>query len=216
MALVMGVALLIVAATLLALTIAGAILLGGAWLGYRVLRAVFDRDRPRLESRQTRRRGLSREARGLLEMARTPDPLDRYLLAVNEYARLSTAILAVDPADLPRRRSLRRAADLCEQADNLHDAVQEIERQAGADASADGAMANVWELSVATGELWAYCRDLSAVRRAPVLSQVRSFVSRRTALLTRRDALVVRLNDARLRTAPEPAVRIPVRTVEWS
>jgi hypothetical protein len=94
---------------------------------------------------------------------------------------------------------MRRAADLSEQAYNLHDAVAEIERQLAGDPSADGALKNVWELSVATDDLWSYSREVCAVRRSPTLEELRRFVSRRTMLLSRRDGLVVRLRDAELR-----------------
>lgn len=146
-----------------------------------------------------RRSGLPREARGLIEMARTADPLDRYLLAVNELDRLSAATLEVDPADLHRRGKLARIDELAEQSYNLYDAVLEIERQVAADRSASHAMPNVWELSVATRELWWYARDVASAGRTAGLSEIRAFVGRRAALLQRRDALVDRLRDAELR-----------------
>lgn len=207
-ALVLGITALLIALTLLALALAGAVLLGGAYLGYRVLRGVLGRGPARGASRGVRH--LARDARGLLEMARTPDPLDRYLIAVREFDRMSAAALAIDPMDLPRGGTARRIADLAEQAFNLCDAVSEIERHIGADPAADAALANVWELSVACGELWFYCRDLRNVRSAPTLAEVRSFITRRTALLTRRDALVARLRDAELRRPAPGATRIPV------
>lgn len=215
-ALIAGAVLVGLMLTLLALALAGAAMVGGVWLGYRVLRAMLSSGRTSgraaLPPTGPASGKVTREARGLLEMARTPDPLDRYLLAVEEFDRISTAVLAVDPADLGRRRTAARSADLAEQAFNLHDAVAEIERQVALDARAGGALANVWELSMATGELWSYTRDLSASRAHPTLHSARAFITRRTALLSRRDALIARLRDAELR-APLPAAhRIPVRS----
>ncbi len=209
-AVVMGLVTLLCALMLIALALAGAVLVGGAYLGYRVLRATFSGGGHAIEQGTTRR--MAREARGLLEMARTPDPLDRYLIAVREFDRISAAALAVDPVDLPRRGAARRAAELAEQALNLHDAVAEIEREIMTDPDADGARANVWELSVAARDLFSYCSDLRDARGTPSLLAVRSFITRRTALITRRDALVARLNSAELRRPAEPATRIPVRT----
>lgn len=212
-AMVMGLVTLVIALTLLALALAGAILLGGAYLGYRVLRGAFSAGGSRAVERGAMRR-VAKEARGLLEMARTPDPLDRYLIAVREFDRISAAALAIDPVDLPRRGAGRRAAELAEQALNLHDAVAEIEREIVHDRDADGARANVWELSMAARDLFSYCTDLRDARGAPSLQAVRGFISRRTALIARRDALVERLNAAELRRPVEPAGRIPVRSNE--
>lgn len=208
----LGVIALSIVLCLLVLATTGAVLLGGAYVGYRVLRRAYGGRA--IESPRRNRQRLAREARGLLEMARTPDPLDRYLLAVREFDRLSAEALAVDPVDLPRARTARRAADLAEQAHNLYDAVAEIERQVTADTAADGALANVWELSVACGDLWSYCRDLRQVRRAPSLADLRAFITRRTALIARRDALVTRLQRADLGRAIPPATRIPVRSLD--
>lgn len=198
----------------LAIVLAVAVLGGIAYGGYRLVRAASHQRAggPRRAARAGGR--IPAEARGLLEMARTPDPLDRYLLAVREFDRLSAATLAIDPAGLARRGHARRIDDLAEQAYNLHDAVLEIERELGADPSASGALANVWELSVACGELWAYARDLRDGRGAPTLAEVRGFVRRRTALLDRRDALVTRLNAAELRrpTKLTPAAGAPAET----
>lgn len=198
-ALVLSVIALAIAVTLVMMALAGAILVGGAYVGYRVLRAtVFAR--PAIAEPSHPRKGrLAREARGLLEMARTPDPLDRYLIAVTEFDRLSGAVLEIDPATLGRGRSLRRAGELAEQSLNLHDAVAEIERQVAADPRTEGAMPNIWELAVATGDLWSYCRAMCSVHRSPSLMEVRALVARRTALLSRRDALVTRLREADLR-----------------
>jgi hypothetical protein len=210
LALILGVIALAIAITLLMMAVAGAILIGGAYVGYRVLSAAFRRERAL--AAPARRSRISREARGLLEMARTPDPLDRYLIAVREFDRLSGAVLEVDPAALGRGRALRRAGELAEQALNLHDAVAQIEREVAADPAAGGALASVWELAVATGELWSYCRELCEVRYTPTLMQIRSLVSRRTALLSRRDILVARLRDTDLRRgAPLPDAYSPTQ-----
>jgi hypothetical protein len=202
LALILSALVLALICTLLVLALAGAVLAAPIYLGYRILRAQ-QRSRRRAPAGADPRR-LARDARGLLEMARTPDPLDRYLLAVREFDRISASVLALDPADLLQRRVNRRASDLAEQAYNLHDAVTEIERQLAGDPAAAGALANVWELSVAAGELWSYCRDLTEAPRSPSLAAMRAFVARRTALLSRRDALVVRLREADLRR-PAPA-----------
>lgn len=196
-ALILGIIALALALTLLVMAMTGAVLVGGAYVGYRLLRLAL-RSGPDLDARARQGR-IPREARGLLEMARTPDPLDRYLIAVREFDRLSGAVLEIDPAALGKGRTARRARELAEQALNLHDAVTEIERQVGADPTADGAMVNVWELAVATGELWSYCRQLHEVRRSPSLMEVRALVARRAALLGRRDTLVSRLQTADLR-----------------
>lgn len=211
LALVLGLAALVLAVTLLALALAGAIVLGGAYLGYRVLRAAIVRGQGGPSRRRVQR--VARDARGLLEMARTPDPLERYLIAVREFDRISAAALAVDPVDLPRRSTARRAVDLAEQALNLHDAVAEIERQVAADARADGALANVWELSVATADLCSYCRDVRDARHSLTLGEARAFISRRTFLLGRRDALVGRLRDAQLRRPAHTSEESGVRSV---
>lgn len=206
-ALVLGLIALAIAVTLMLMAFAGAILVGGAYLGYRLMRGVVT-DRPSItEPIRTRKGKLPRETRGLLEMARTPDPLDRYLIAVTEFDRLSGAVLEIDPATLGKGRALRRAHELAEQSLNLHDAVAEIERQVAADPRADGAMTNIWELAVATGDLWSYCREIRDMRRAPSLMEIRALVSRRTALLSRRDALVARLRDADLRRVEAPYER---------
>ncbi|MBI2760654.1 MAG: hypothetical protein HYX51_04415 [Chloroflexi bacterium] len=203
-ALVIGTVVAVLAVLLLLAALAAAMLAAVAYAGYRGLRAALTRETlvreaPSATSRPVRR--ADREVRGLLEMARTPDPLDRYLLAVREFDRISGALLSIDPSELGRKSQGRRAADLADQAYNLHDAITEIERQAAADPHADRALASIWELSVAAGDLWSYSRELRDVRRQPTLEDLRRFTSRRTALLTRRDALVVRLRDADLRRA---------------
>src|SRR5687768_12491017 len=83
LAAVLGVIALAIAVTLLMVALAGAVLLGGAYLGYRLLRVVVA---PRVSGDRTARspRLTSRDAHGLIEMARTTDPIDRYLLAVQE------------------------------------------------------------------------------------------------------------------------------------
>lgn len=198
LAAVLGVIALALAVTLLMVALAGAVLLGGAYLGYRLLRVVLA---PQIGGDRAARspRLSSRDARGLIEMARTTDPIDRYLLAVQEFDRLSAAVLALDPAELGRARVRRRAAALAEQAENLHDAVAEIERQVASDPTAAGALACVWELSVATADLASYCLELRQSRRTPALKEIRTFIARRTLLLGRRDGLVERLSAAELR-----------------
>ncbi len=203
---ILGIIALSLVLAVVVLAVATAALAAAGYIGFRLLRrlsAGTDR-RARQLAPQPAARAVrpSKETRGLLEMARTPDPLDRYLIAVREFDRLSGATLAVDPAELGRKRAGRRADELADQAYNLHDAIAEIERELRADGRADRALAGVWELSVAASELWIYCRDLNNVRGTPSLQQVRYFVSRRTALLNRRDALVVRLQDTTLRELP--------------
>jgi hypothetical protein len=191
---------------LLALALAAAALAAFGYLSYRIARWLWAFYRQRSAERRTRH--PAPELRGLFEMARTPDPLDRYLLAVREFDRLSTALLDVQPAELGRGRSGRRAAALAEQAEMLHEVVREIERELSAGPTASGALAGVWELAIATDELWAYCRDLRDLHGAPSLAQVRRMESRRTALLARRDALIARLREADLRSGVSSPVKV--------
>jgi hypothetical protein len=201
-ALVVGVLVAMIVAALLvallALALAAAAVAAFGYLSYYLARRLWAYYRRRAAERHARHPGP--ELRGLIEMARTPDPLDRYLLAVREFDRLSSALLDVQPADLGRWRSTRRAAALAEQAEMLHEAVREIERDLSAGPSARGALAGVWELAIATDELWSYYRDLRAARGTPSLAQVRRLEARRTALLARRDALIARLREADLRS----------------
>lgn len=192
---------------LLALVLAAAALAAIGYLAYQLARWLWAYYRRRAAERRARH--PTPELRGLFEMARTPDPLDRYLLAVREFDRLTSALLDVQPADLGRGRSARRAAALAEQAEMLHEAVREIERELNAGSAADGTLAGVWELAIATDELWAYCRDLRAMRGTPALAQVRRLESRRTALLARRDALIARLREADLRPGVSSPTTVP-------
>lgn len=201
-AVIMGLFVATLLVALLALALAAAALAAFGYLSYRIARWLWAYYRRR--SAEHRARHPAPELRGLLEMARTPDPLDRYLLAVREFDRLSTALLEVPPAELGRWRSGRRAAALAEQAEMLHEAVREIERELSAGPTVGGALAGVWELAIATDELWAYCRDLRNLRGPPSLAQVRRLESRRTALLARRDALVTRLRETDLRSGAGP------------
>ncbi len=204
---ILGIIALSLVLALVVLALATAALAAAGYLGFRLVRRLSGGPGPRAQlAAPARRRRTGRPAkdtRGLLEMARTPDPLDRYLLAVREFDRLSGATLAVDPAELGRKRTDQRAAGLADQAYNLHDAITEIERDLRTTGQADAALSSVWELSVAASELWTYSRDLCAVRGTPSLQQVRYFVSRRAGLLNRRDALVVRLRDATLKELPK-------------
>lgn len=187
---------------LLALVLTAAALAAIGYLTYQLVRWLWAYYRRRAAERHARH--PAPELRGLFEMARTPDPLDRYLLAVREFDRLTSALLDVQPADLGRGRSTRRAAALAEQAEMLHEAVREVERELNASSAADGTLAGVWELAIATDELWSYCRDLHAVRGAPSLAQAHRLESRRTALLARRDALIARLREADLQPGVSP------------
>ncbi len=209
LALGLGVVGLSLALALLALAVAGVMLAAPAYAGYHLVRGHIRRRRTAVP-RGTRR--VSRESRGLLEMARTPDPLDRYLLAVNEFDRLSAAVLVMDATVPSNRRVSRRIAELTEQAYNLHDAVSEIERDLTSRPTAGGALSGVWELSVATAELWSYCRDLSGVPHGATLAEARAFIGRRTSLLSRRDALVARLRDADLGRFDSPGAHQLLRT----
>ncbi len=206
-AVIVGLIVAAVLVALLALVLVAVALAAIGYLGYQLTRWLWASYRRRAAERQARH--PAPELRGLFEMARTPDPLDRYLLAVREFDRLSTALLDVQPADLGRWRSARRAAALAEQAEMLHEAVREIERELNAGPSASGALAGVWELAIASDELWAYCRDLHAMRGTPSLAQVHRLESRRTALLARRDALIARLREAELRPGVSVRAEIP-------
>ncbi len=99
------------------------------------------------------------------------------------------------------RRTARRAADLAEQAQNLDDAVTDVERQLVGDRSAAGARAHVWELALAVREVEQYLTTLGSVRGRPSLSTLRTLVSRRAALTARRGLLVDRLEDAQVTRA---------------
>lgn len=197
-----GVVVLTLVLALLVLTVATLLLAAGVYLSYRLLRWMLSRPRggtrERTHSRSRRRTTLplDRDAAGLLEMARTIDPLDRYLLAVREYDRLSGATLTLDPVHLSRRKTRRQARSLAEQTATLQEAVQEVERDVRVSDARSPALSGIWELSVAVGELAAYGADLADSPHAPSLNDARRFVSRRTALIARRDALTERLQTA--------------------
>ena len=187
---------------LLALAATAAVVLGGAWLAWQITRKAI---RPALgtvsrrDAAPTRR--SSREVRGLLELAAAPDPMERYLLAVREFERISMAALELDPQTAGSRRTARRAIDLAEQAQNLDDAVTDVERQLVGERCAEGARAHVWELALAVREVEQYLTTLGSVRGRPSLSALRTLVSRRAALTARRSLLVDRLEDAQVTRA---------------
>ena len=190
-----GAVLLAVLVAMLALAATAALLVGGAWLAWQVTRPLREPRRAPAAGR------IGREVRGLLEIAATPDPLEQYLLAVREFERISAAALALAPETAGRPRTARRAWELAEQAQNLDDAVTEIERRLDAHPAADGARAHVWELALAAREVEAYLSAFAAVRRAPSLAQVRALVSRRAAMTARRTALVDRLDAVQVTRA---------------
>lgn len=186
------------AATVLAIIVAllavistAALLIGGAWVAWKATTAL----RAGAPSRRADRR-LMRESRGLLEIASTVDPMERYLLAVREFERISMAALEIDPQEAGSRRAARRAGDLYEQAANLADAVAEVERALVRDPHAEGARAHVWELSIAARDLTGYLEDVAVVRGTPSLAVLRRLVAHRTTLAARRTTLVDRLDAA--------------------
>ena len=188
LAVVAGGTLLALLAALLAVAATGAVLLGGAWLAWQGTKALVAERRPAPNRR------LSREARGLIEMASTMDPMEQYLIAVREFERLSAAALEIDPQSAGRRGATRRAWELADQTHNLYDAVNDVERALMTDPNADGARAHIWELSHAVREVYHYLSRIHAVRSAPTLADLRGLIAARTALSTRRTALVERLD----------------------
>ena len=195
LALVTGAAgvLLAIVVALLAMAATMVFLVGGAWLTWQGVRALRAPRRGRAAGRR-----LRREARGLLEMAGTIDPMERYLLAVREFERISAGALAIEPESAGRHRTARRAWDLAEQAQNLHDEVLEIERRLVADRTANGARTHIWELSLAVREVHDYLSRVLTVRRALTLYDLRALVGHRAALIARRTALVDRLDDVQV------------------
>ena len=188
-----GAMVLAVIVAMLAMAATGAVLVGGAWLAWYGLRALSG---PRRAPSAGRR--LTREAHGLLEMAATVDPMERYLLAVREFERISAAALAIAPESVGRRRTARRAWELAEQAQNLHDEVIAIERGLLTDRTVAGARAHIWELSLAVRDVYDYLSRITAVRRSLSLADLRGLVTHRAALMTRRTALVDRLDDVQV------------------
>jgi hypothetical protein len=171
------------------------VLLGGAWLAWEGTKALV------AERRAAPARRPGREARGLIEMAATADPMEQYLIAVREFERISMAALALDPEAAGRRSTTRRAWELADQAQNLYDAVNDVERALMLDPNADGARAHIWELSHAVREVYHYLSRLHDVRRAPTLADLRALISARTALAARRTALVERLDAVQVTRA---------------
>lgn len=175
---------------LLAVALTGALLFGGSWLAWRMTKALV---RPRRE--RHRRHRPAREARGLLDIAASADPIEQYLLAVREFERISAAALEIAPDAAGRRRTVRRVDDLAEQAENLSDAIADVERRIMADPRADGARAHVWELSLATRDIEHYLAELRRVRGIPSLADLRLLTSHRSTLMSRRTTLVDRLDS---------------------
>lgn len=186
------------AATVLAIIVAllavistVALLVGGVWVAWKLTTALSAGGHSRRADRR-----LMRESRGLLEIASTVDPMERYLLAVREFERVSMAALEIDPQDAGSRRASRRAGDLYEQALNLSDAVAEVERALVRDPYAEGARAHVWELSIAARDVTSYLEDVASVRGTPRLAMLRKLVAHRATLAARRTTLVDRLDAA--------------------
>jgi hypothetical protein len=140
----------------------------------------------------------SRETRGLLELAATLDPMEQYLIAVREFERISMAAISLDPEQAGGTRARRRALDLAEQAQNLDDAVTDVEHRLIHDRNAGGARTHVWELALATRDVEQYLTTFGSVRGRPSLSALRTLVARRASLASRRTALVERLESAQV------------------
>lgn len=187
---------------LLAMGAVVALVAGSAWLGWRLLHG------PR-EARRDRGHGAipTDEVRGLLRIAATPAPMEQYLLAVEEFERISGVAIALTPEQAGSRRTGRRAVALADQAYNLHDAVSGIERRLVNDPYAGGVRAHIWELALASREAAEYLTDLAEVRRTLSLGTLRGLVCRRTALASRRAALLERLESADVTRTLEPAGR---------
>jgi hypothetical protein len=201
---VAGAVVLALLVALIAVAATAALLIGGAylaWQGTRMLSRPASRMLVGPGGNPSNGR-VTREMRGLLELAGTPDPYEQYLLAVREFERISMAALEIEPEATGRGRSARRARDLTDQAENLADAVNEIERRLLADPHADGARTHVWELSLAVREVEHYLSMLANVRGAPGLAQLRRLVAARSTLTTRRTALVDRLDSAQVTRNP--------------
>src|SRR5215204_2131179 len=150
---------------LLAVAATAAVLVGGAWLAWQMTRLAV---RPATAMLSGGDRPVSRkngrEVRGLLELAAAPDPMEQYLIAVREFERISMAAISLDPEQAGANRARRRAEDLAEQAQNLDDAVTELEHRLVGDRAAGGARAHVWELALAVREVEQYLTSLVAVR----------------------------------------------------
>ncbi|MGE0540636.1 MAG: hypothetical protein AB7R89_10695 [Dehalococcoidia bacterium] len=184
---------------LLAVVAAAAVLVGGAWLAWRVTQLAIAPSVAALDSGSRRgSRRANREVRGLLELAATSDSMEQYLIAVREFERISMAALSLDPEHAGARRFRRRAFDLAEQAQNLDEAVTDLEHRVVADRTAGGARTHVWELALAVREVEQYLTTIASVRGAPTLSTLRALVAHRTTIRSRRTALVDRLEQVQV------------------
>jgi hypothetical protein len=181
---------------LLAVAATAAILLGAAWLGWKLTRLAVSPAVAALDSggRPAARKG-NREVRGLLELAATTEPMEQYLIAVREFERISMAAISLDPEQSGGAKLRRRALDLAEQAQNLDDAVTDLEHRLVADRQSGGARTHVWELALAVREVEQYLTAFGSVQRRPSLATLRSLVGRRATLTARRTALVDRLEQ---------------------
>lgn len=211
-ALTVGTVVLALVAALAAVAATIAFLAGSAWLAWKIGRGLWGSNR-RTYTRRSReavhqmgRRVDRREARGLLEMARTPNPLEQYLLGVREFERISAESLSLDPESAGSRRTARRVWALMEQADSLSDAVTGVERRLMSDPTAHGARTHAWELALASREVCHYLEQLADVRRRPNLGELRALITHRAELLERRAALVDRLDSVEMRRST-PALR---------
>ena len=191
---------------LLAVAATAAVLVGGAWLAWKATRvaagpaitAIEGSGPGSLVARRTGSRRQGREVLGLLEMAATLDPMEQYLIAVREFERISMAAIALEPEQAGGTRARRRALDLAEQAQNLDDAVTDVEHRLIHDPHAGGARTHVWELALAVREVEQYLSTFGSVRGRPSLSALRTLVARRASLASRRTALVERLESVQV------------------
>lgn len=190
---------------LLAVVAAAAVLAGGAWLAWRVTQLAVAPSIAALDTgaRRGKRRG-NREVRGLLELAAASEPMEQYLIAVREFERISMAAIELDPEQAGAGRQRRRAIDLAEQAQNLDEAVTDLEHRLVADRQAGGARTHVWELALAVREVEQYLSTLGSVRGRASLSTLRSLVARRATLTSRRTALVDRLEQVQVTRSLTP------------
>jgi hypothetical protein len=117
---------------------------------------------------------------------------------VREFERISMAAIELDPEAAGGNRARRRALDLAEQAQNLDDAVTDLEHRLVADRAAAGARTHVWELALAVREVEQYLTTFGSVRGRPSLSSLRALVGRRATLSSRRTALVDRLEQVQV------------------
>jgi len=190
---------------LLAVVAATAVLAGGAWLAWRATQLAVAPSVAALGpgARRGGRRG-NRELRGLLELAAAGDPMEQDLIAVREFERISMAAIELDPEQAGAGRSRHRALDLAEQAQNLDEAVTDLEHRLVADRQAGGARTHVWELALAVREVEQYLSTLGSVRGRASLSTLRGLVVRRATLTSRRTALVDRLEQVQVTRSLAP------------